>query len=204
MQRFDVAGALAELVTEDDLFVSSIGELWHDWWNLRPDGADNTFSPAILGSVSSTALGLSVALPHRRVVALETDGSMLMNTGIMATLGTQRPSNLTVIVFDNEVYESIGAPPTLTAFNADLAKMAEGAGCINCETVRDLKTFTSKAQRLLTDDQFGYIVAKIELGTHGWSDANKKPTDGIEDKYRFIRHVEATENIVIHAGAPQA
>jgi phosphonopyruvate decarboxylase len=44
-----------------------------------------------LGSVSSTALGLAVALPHRRIVALESDGSMLLNTGIMCILGAERP-----------------------------------------------------------------------------------------------------------------
>src|SRR5205807_9228677 len=94
VKRIDAVGALAELVTPEDLFVSSIGAIWDDWWNLRPGGVDNTFSPAILGSVSSTALGLAIAMPHRRVVALETDGSMLLNTGIMCTLGAERQPNL--------------------------------------------------------------------------------------------------------------
>ena len=204
MRRHDALVALAEMTTERDLFVSSMGELWHGWWNLRPGGVDNTFSPAILGSVSSTALGLSIALPHRRVVAFESDGSVLMNTGIMATLGKERPPNMTVIVFDNEMYESIGGPPTLTHFNTDLAKMAEGAGCINCGTVDELEDFNTDAKRLLTDDLFGYLVAKVEPGSHPWREAQHRPTDGVEDKYRFIRYVEQLEGIVIHPGAPQA
>ena len=129
MKRIDIVRALAALVTEEDLFVSSIGGLWDDWWNYRPGGVDGTFSPGVLGSVSSTALGLAIALPHRRIVALETDGSMLLNTGILCTLGNERPRNLTVIVFDNGIYENIGGPITHTGRNTDLAVMAGGGGC---------------------------------------------------------------------------
>lgn len=203
MQRIDAVRALAPLVSTEDLFVSSIGALWDDWWNYRPGGADNTFSPGILGSVTPTALGLAVALPHRRVVALETDGSLLMNTGVMCTLGNERPPNLTIIVFDNEMYENIGGLPTHTSKNVDLARMAEGAGCLNSLTVRDVESFTREARRLLTDGEMGFLVAKIRPGKHPWPWEKRKPTDGIEDKYRFIRYVEKLENIVIHAGAPQ-
>jgi sulfopyruvate decarboxylase subunit beta len=198
-----VVQSLARLVTEQDLFVSSIGGLWDDWWNHRPGGADNTFSPGILGSVSSTALGLALALPHRRIVALETDGSMLLNTGILCTLGNERPPNLTVIIFDNQIYENIGGPPTHTARNVDLAKMAEGAGCVNSLTVRNLESFSTTAERMLTDEELGVLVAKIQPGKYPWPWEKRKPTDGIEDKYRFMRHMERLEGIVIHPGAPQ-
>jgi thiamine pyrophosphate-dependent acetolactate synthase large subunit-like protein len=203
MQRLDLVKALGGLITPDDLVVSSIGELWDDWWNHRPDGAYNTYSPVILGSISSTALGLALALPHRRILSLDTDGSVLMNTGIMCTLGNQRPSNLTVVVVDNEIYECIGGPPTLTAGNTDLAKMAEGAGCINCGTVDDVESLIAEAGRLLTDDEFGFLVAKVEPGTQSYERGERRTTDGVEDKYRFIRYVEALEGIVVHPGTDQ-
>jgi thiamine pyrophosphate-dependent acetolactate synthase large subunit-like protein len=201
MKRIDVVRALAELVTEEDLFVSSIGGLWDDWWNHRPGGVDGTFSPGILGSVSSTALGLSIALPHRRIVALETDGSMLLNTGILCTLGNERPPNLTVIVFDNGIYENIGGPITHTGRNTDLAMMAAGGGCPLTETVHSEDDFTALARTYLEDDQFGFLVAKIEPGRHPWEPEQRKPTDGIEDKYRFLRYVEQLERRAIHHGA---
>ncbi|MBI4321642.1 MAG: thiamine pyrophosphate-binding protein [Chloroflexi bacterium] len=202
MKKLDVVKALALQVTPEDLFVSSIGMLQHDWWNYRPNGVDNTLSPGVLGSVSSIALGLAVALPHRRIVALDTDGSMLLNTGILCTLGNESPPNLTVIVFDNGVYQSIGGPPTLTSFKTDLAKMAEGAGCLNCVTVRDVEGFSVEVQRLLNDGEMGYLVAKIEPGDYPWPREKRRPWDGVEDKYRFIRYVEKLEGITIHAGSP--
>lgn len=205
MKRIDVVRALSALVTEEDLFIGGMGELRVDWWNLRPGGPGkgNTFSPSLMGGHSAAALGLAVALPHRRVVALDTDGSLLLNTGVLCTLGNERPSNLTIMVFDNEIYESVGGPPTHTSKNTDLAAMAEGAGCINCYTVHEIDEFSSVAETLLTDDAFGLIVAKIQPGVYNWPAEKQRKTDGVEDKYNFLRHVERLEGIEIHGGAPQ-
>jgi len=193
---------MAQVVTKDDLLTTSIGQTWDDWWNYKP--ADNTFFTGILGSVTTTALGLAVSLPHRRIIAIESDGSVLLNTGVMCTLGKERPPNLTVVVMDNGIYENIGGPPTHTSANTDLAKMAEGAGCLNCVTVREAEEFDRQLQRMLDDNQMGYLVAKIEpWARYEWAWKDRKATDGIEDKYRFLRYVEKLEGIVIHPGAVQ-
>jgi sulfopyruvate decarboxylase subunit beta len=204
MRRIEAIEILRELVTAEDLFTSSVGIMWDDWWNNRPDRADNTFSPAAIGSISPIALGIALTLPHRRVISLDTDGSMLMNTGIMCTLGAERPPNLTVVVFDNEIYESIGGSPTLTGVNTDLAKMAEGAGCINCVTVENREELILEAKRLLTDDEFGFLVVKIEPGIKRWRQEERKPTDGVEDKYRLLRYVEKIEGRRLNRGADQS
>ena len=204
MKVIEVVERLAGLVTREDLFVSSIGQLWDDWWNHRPDGADNTFFPTILGGVSPTAIGLAIALPHRRVVALETDGSMLMNASVLCTLANEQLPNVTVIVFDNGIYESIGGagvvggPTTHTGRKADLARMAAAAGCELTATATDLDAFSAEAEEYLNDDRFGYLVARVEKVRHSWPRDKVKPTDCIEDKYRFIRYIEALENIAVH------
>lgn len=200
MQRIDAVRVLTSFFTTEDLCISSLGGLHQDWWNLAPQ-VGNTFNPIILGSITTTALGLALALPHRRILALETDGSVLMNTGALCTLGSQRPRNLTVVVMDNGIYEIIGGAPTLTSQNTDLAKMANGAGCINAVTVRDVEDLKHEFQKMWTDDEMGYIVAKIQPGMHRWSADELKSTDGVEDKYRFIRYIEKLENIVIHPGS---
>ncbi len=201
MQRLDVIKAIAPVVTKEDIITTSIGGTWDDWWNHKP--ANNTFFMGILGSVVPTALGLALSLPHRRVIALETDGSALMNTGIMCTLGAQRPPNLTVVVMDNEIYECIGGPATLTSKNTDLAKMSEGAGCLNCVTVRNIEDFSRNFERAINDESMAYIVAKIEPGGYQWPWKDCKPTDGIEDKYIFLRYMEKLEGKSIHPVAIQ-
>ena len=199
MQRLDVVRMLAKLVTEEDLFVCAHGGLRNDWWNSRPGGVDNTCFLTGMDTVSATALGLAVALPHRRVAALETDGSMLMSAATLCTLGNELPPNLSIVVFDNGVYESIGGLPTATSGRTDLAKMAEGAGCLNCFTATDLDGFAQAAKKVLTDGEFGFIVAKTaKAATHRWPKEKQKHTDGVEEKYRFLRYVEQLEKIRIH------
>lgn len=200
MLRIDAVKVIAPLFTTNDLCISSLGGLHQDWWNSAPP-VGNTFNPIILGSITTTALGLALALPHRKVLALETDGSVLMNTGALCTLGSQRPGNLTVVVMDNGIYEIIGGAPTLTSQNTDLAKMAAGAGCINSITVRDVGSLQREFQKMWNDNEMGYIVAKLEPGMHRWPADKLKWSDGVEDKYRFIRYIENLENVVIHPGS---
>lgn len=205
MTRVDVLDTLARLLDEEDLLVTIPSARRHFREIKRSiigtEPPHNTFAPVVLGSISSTAFGLALAMPHRRIVALDTDGSVLMNTGILATLGNERPPNLTVIVLDNEVYESIGLHPTHTAGFTDLARMAKGAGCLNCSTVFDVDSVADRVGKALDDGEFGFVVTKIAPGRlpPEWS----KPrlpgdTDGVEDKYRLIRHIQALEGIAIH------
>jgi sulfopyruvate decarboxylase subunit beta len=200
MQRIDAVKVIASFFTPEDLCVSSLGAIHQDWWNHAPP-IGNTFNPIILGSITTTALGLALALPHRKILALETDGSVLMNTGALCTLGSQRPGNLTVVVMDNGLYEIIGGPPSLTSHNTDLAKMADGAGCINTVTIRDVDNLQREFGKMWNDDEMAFIVAKIEPGMYRWAAEQLKTTDGVEDKYRFIRYIEKLENIVIHPGS---
>jgi thiamine pyrophosphate-dependent acetolactate synthase large subunit-like protein len=201
MQRIDAIRRIAELTAPDDLFVTSIGATLDDWWNCGH--AAGTFFTTVLGSVSSTALGLAVALPHRRVVAIESDGSVLMNTGAMCTLGAEQPANLTVVVMDNGIYENIGGFPTHTSRRADLARMAAAAGCDVAASAGDADSFAQRLAGMLADGRLGYLVARISPGVHPWPSAQKKRTDGVEDKYRFLRHVEALEGIAIHPPQPR-
>ena len=61
-----------------------------------------------MGMASSLGLGLALARPDRRVIVCDGDGSLLMNLGALATVGTMRPPNLTVVVWDNGEYRHHG------------------------------------------------------------------------------------------------
>jgi thiamine pyrophosphate-dependent acetolactate synthase large subunit-like protein len=72
-----------------------------------------------MGAPIPLGLGMALARPQRRVVALEGDGSLLMNLGTLASVGAARPANLTVLVFENGHYESSGGqalPPVAVDF----------------------------------------------------------------------------------------
>ena len=81
--------------------------------------------------------------------------------------------------------------------------MAEGAGCLNCESLSNIDDFSNAFGQAMSDDSMAYLVAKIEPGGYQWDWKYRKLTDGIEDKYNFLRYMEELEGKSIHPGAIQ-
>ncbi len=90
-----------------------------------------------MGNAAMFGLGLALAQPGRRVLVLTGDGEMLMGLGSLATIGVQKPRNLSVVVIDNERYGETGMQATHTAAGADLAKVALACGFASARQIRD-------------------------------------------------------------------
>jgi sulfopyruvate decarboxylase subunit beta len=180
----------------DELVILSLGGAVDEWFNAAPHMRAGSLFQQQLGCVSAEAFGLAVGLPHRRVVSLDTDGGLLFNLGILATLGNERPENLFVVVWDNEQYQSIGGPRTHTASGrVDLAAIARGAGIDQAHTVDTLEDFDAHCAAGLAAREPYLVVAKTDgILQPG---IRRKHSDGLEDKYVFVRHVEETEGITI-------
>ena len=195
MKRFDCMKALAARLT-DELVILSLGASVDEWYNAAPHMRSASLFQQQLGCVTPEAFGLASGLPHRRIVSLDTDGGIMFNLGILATLGNEQPKNLFVVVWDNECYQSIGGPPTHTASGrVDIAAIARGAGVDQSFTVRTVEEFDAHCAKGLASEVPYIVVAKV-AGTVQ-PGIKRKHSDGREDKYIFVRHVEATENIVI-------
>jgi thiamine pyrophosphate-dependent acetolactate synthase large subunit-like protein len=195
MKRFDCMTVLSARL-KDELVILSLGASVDEWYNAAPHMRQASLFQQQLGCVTPEAFGLAAGLPHRRIVSLDTDGGMIFNLGILATLGNEQPKNLFVVVWDNECYQSIGGPPTHTACGrVDIAAIARGAGVEHAYTARTLEEFEAHCDAGLKADIPYIVVAKV-AGTVQ-PDIKRKHSDGREDKYIFVRHVEATEGIVI-------
>lgn len=195
MKRYDCMTALGARL-RDELVILSLGGSVDEWYNAAPHMREASLFQQQLGCVTPQAFGLAAGLPHRRIVSLDTDGGLLFNLGILATLGNEQPKNLFVVVWDNERYQSIGGPPTHTAFGrVDLAAIARGAGVEHAYTVRTVEEFDAHCEAGLKSDVPYIVVAKVDgILQPG---IKRKHSDGREDKYIFVRHVEATEGVVI-------
>jgi thiamine pyrophosphate-dependent acetolactate synthase large subunit-like protein len=68
---------------------------------------------------------------------------MLMGMGALATIGVQRPANLTVAVIDNERYGETGMQATHTASGVDLAAIAKACGFLSSRMVTKMEDFHS-------------------------------------------------------------
>jgi sulfopyruvate decarboxylase subunit beta len=158
MKRYDCLRAIA-LHFGEELVVTNLGAVRHEWQALRPHPGN--YHLQNLGLTSSMALGLALALPHRKVVAFDGDGSLLLNLGSLATIANQHPTNLIHIVFDNECYESSRGAPTATAGQADLAAIARGSGFANVITAKTLAEFEEGFLRALKSNDLYLFVSPL-------------------------------------------
>lgn len=191
MKRFDCLKLVAG-EAKDALVVSSAGAMTLEWNALRP--GDGNFRVRTLGLCSSIALGMALGLPHRKIIALDGDGSLLMNLCSLPTIARMRPSNLVHIVFDNEVYEASGSKKTATACGTDLVGVARAAGIKNSGWANNLSEFGRAILAGMTTNELRFIGAKV---TTERTEVSPYPLDEVENKYRFIRHVERTEQVEI-------
>ncbi len=77
-----------------------------------------------MGYASAVALGVALARPRRRVLAIEGEGSFYAGSTVLSTIWRLQPANLVVVVLDNGVWGTgDGKEPTATAFGLDLASL---------------------------------------------------------------------------------
>jgi phosphonopyruvate decarboxylase len=91
------------------------------------DRPNQLYMVGSMGCVTPLALGLALARPDLRVVALDGDGAALMRLGAFATVGAYGPRNLFHLLLDNGVHDSTGGQATVSA-NVSFAEIAAACG----------------------------------------------------------------------------
>lgn len=193
MKRMECLRAVAPLVT-DEIVVTTNGGVGPEWQAVGP--TEGQLQVKTLGLCSSIGLGLALALPRRKVIVFDGDGSLLMNLCSLPTIARQQPPNLVHVVFDNGTYESSGGTGSATLSGTDLAAMARGAGIRQVYTVESVDDFKARFAQALQGDQLVFIHARVEPGRER---VPPLAVDEVENKYRLIRYIERTENIPILA-----
>ncbi len=118
----------------DALLVTGLGSTTWDA-AAAGDHTNNFYLWGAMGGAAMVGLGLALAQPRRRVLVITGDGEQLMGLGGIATIAVQRPSNLSLVVIDNESYGETGMQDTHTKHGVDLAGIATAAGFARSTTV---------------------------------------------------------------------
>jgi thiamine pyrophosphate-dependent acetolactate synthase large subunit-like protein len=161
LNRFDLTKRLVALLRNDEAVVGGIGNTNFDLWaaGRRPQ---NFYMLGSMGLAIPIALGVALAQPKRRIVALEGDGSLLMQLGALATIGALQPKNLMIVVMDNRAYQITGSQPTASAFGADFVAIARGAGIRQSDWALDETSFEQLVARALALDGPSFIAVRID------------------------------------------
>jgi thiamine pyrophosphate-dependent acetolactate synthase large subunit-like protein len=155
-------------------------------WDVAATGDEPVDFPlwGAMGGATMVGFGLALAQPSRKVLVITGDGEMLMGLGSLATIGTQRPRNLRIVVLDNERYAETGQQHTHTASGTDLAMIALGCGFRYAHTVCDEDQIESLRTQIHNFEDLFLTVVKITLSD---DPPSLPPRDGAYLKNRMRR-----------------
>ena len=188
MNRLDATRALVSVLGSEPV-IASLGHPAYDLF-AAGDRPANFYTWGSMGLASSIGLGLALSRADLRVFVVDGDGSLLMNLGSLATIGSMRPSNLVVIVWDNALYATTGGQPTATAHGADLEAAARALGIRESLTVRTEAELRRAVATSRSQPGPWMIVAKVEESTP----IAKPPLDYIGIKRRFMAAISNPED----------
>ena len=161
VNRFDLTKRLVARLRNEEAVIGGIGNTNFDLWSAghRPQ---NFYMLGSMGLAIPIAFGVALAQPHRHVVALEGDGSLLMQLGALSTIATLKPKNLIMIVMDNGIYQITGAQPTPAAGIADIVAIATGSGLANSAWAADEEDFERLVDEAMSASEPSLIAVRID------------------------------------------
>jgi thiamine pyrophosphate-dependent acetolactate synthase large subunit-like protein len=161
MNRFTLTQRLVAKLKREEAVVGGIGNTNFDLWAVgqRPQ---NFYMLGSMGLAIPIALGVAIAQPQRHIIALEGDGSLLMQLGCLATIAALGQRNLTMVIMDNGLYQITGGQPTPAAGIADYVAIARGAGIAKAAWADDEEDFDRLIDTALTEGGPTFIAARID------------------------------------------
>jgi phosphonopyruvate decarboxylase len=159
IEQDDALSAICRAAGANDVLLATTGYTGRALY-AQGDAPNQFYMVGSMGCLSSFALGLALARPKARVVAIEGDGAVLMRMGAMAAIGHQRPENLVHIMLDNGVHDSTGAQATVSS-SVDFTAVARA-----CNYARAIEVCgPSELQKVLRQDhrELTFIYARTCL-----------------------------------------
>ena len=186
MSREEAIGIIADKM-KGSLFVSTTGMASRELYEIRDKKGESHDSDFLtvgsMGHSSQIALGMALNLPDRRIVCIDGDGASIMHMGGMATIASESPYNLTHILINNGVHDSVGGQPTVSR-EIDLHEIAEAMGYANVFTAED-KVSLEKSLECTEGPVF--IQVMVHRGAR--KDLGRPKSTPIENKDSIMKNI---------------
>jgi thiamine pyrophosphate-dependent acetolactate synthase large subunit-like protein len=182
MNRYDITKRMVGMLHADEAVIGGIGYTNFDLWaaSESPLGRrqQNFYMLGSMGLAVPIALGVAIAQPHRKVFALEGDGSVLMQLGSLSTVAARGQRNLCIVIMDNGAYQITGGQKAASELGADIVAIARGAGIKQSAWAADESALEEMVDVALREDGPWLIGCRIDTG---------KPVDTTERDPARIR-----------------
>jgi phosphonopyruvate decarboxylase len=155
------------------------------------DRPNHLYMVGSMGCVLPLGLGLALARPDLRVIALDGDGAALMRLGAFATVGAYGPPNLWHLLLDNGAHDSTGGQATVSP-RVSFAEIAAACGYASSLETSDLARISSWLTERPVD---GARFARLFIRSGTPSDLPRPSVTPVEVKTRLMRHIGAPSGV---------
>jgi thiamine pyrophosphate-dependent acetolactate synthase large subunit-like protein len=145
---------------KDTLIINGLGGTCWDIASLG-DNDLNFYVWGGMGNACMIGLGLSLSQPEKKIIVITGDGEMLMGIGSLATIAVKQPKNLSIVIFDNELYGETGNQETHTAHCVDLYRIAIGSGIKKSKIVKTKQELDILTSEIYSFDELTFSQVKI-------------------------------------------
>jgi thiamine pyrophosphate-dependent acetolactate synthase large subunit-like protein len=141
--------------------VSATGIVGAHWREVTTDQNRDVSLGGAMGQTTSAAFGLALGLPDEKVVLFDSEGALLMNLGVLATVAGKQPKNFVHILLDNGCYATTGGQPVPNADGIDYAGLAKAAGYASTHSFTDLEDFATSIEAIMAESGPVFVAVKI-------------------------------------------
>ncbi len=137
------------------------GTAGRDWREISDNESRDLSFQGAMGQTNTAALGFALAQPNEKVVLFDSEGALLMNLGIIATIAGQKPKNFLHLLMDNECYATTGGQPVPNASEINYAGMAREAGYKKTFEFDNLEEFTNNIELIMKEEGPVFVAMKM-------------------------------------------
>jgi len=144
-----------------DAVVSVQGTSGKHWSDITTNQKRDISLGGAMGQSTSAIFGLALGLPNQKVVHFDTEGALLMNLGVLASIAGKQPKNFVHFLLDNGCYATTGGQPVPNSEDIDYAVMAEGSGYASTYNFDDLEELSTSLSEIMSQDGPVFVAVKV-------------------------------------------
>lgn len=179
--------ALVDQLKDDVIFLATTGKCGRELFEIA-DLPSNLYMVGSMGCISAMGLGLALARPDKKIVAIDGDGAALMRLGSFATNAYYSPPNLLHILLDNNTHDSTGGQATVS-HNIDFTTIAASSGYTSCLDVAGVTELTDQLKIWKSNPTCTFIHLRIAKGSP--KNLGRPTIKPHEVKERLMQHLNS-------------
>ena len=144
-----------------DAIVSVQGTSGKHWADVTTNVNRDISLGGSMGQSTASIFGLALGLPEHKVVHFDTEGALLMNLGVLASIAGKKPKNFFHFLLDNGCYATTGGQPVPNSEDIDYAMMAKGAGYSAAYNFDDLEELSTSLEEIMKQEGPVFVAIKV-------------------------------------------